>query len=321
MPVKRQAEKKALRGHAETPSDAAAAYFAYVKVHAESLKPDEARRTAELIQAGLSRCPEPDARKNPAAFLKRHGQTKALFAFERMCLANQRLVISIARKFTPPPMFGLMDLIPEANCGLAVAIARLDPRRGYRPSTHSTWWIRHHIMRWIENFHSLVRSPVPFQKFSGKSRKAERELQSKLGRQPARGELAEHMKVSERRLEDAEQRRVQGFVSLNAKLENEDGAEYLDFLRARDGDPLEAVLSIERSELNELVRRTLERLDDPVDADIVRRYHGFDDDDRQQTLKEIGRIHGLSRERTRVRKNRALARLRELLAEHGIEAL
>lgn len=320
MPVVKRTRKTTATGHAETSSDALSAYFAYVKVHSRLLKRAEERRLAELIQKGLSRCPEPEARKNPIAFLKRHDQTEALAAFERLCLANQRLVVSVARKFKPPAPFTLLDLIQEGNCGLLNAVARFDPRRGYRFSTFATWLIRHHVTRWLENSNQTVRLPVKFQKFDAKLRRTERELQSKLGREPTVRETAEALEVNELSVRDAMRFRKQPIVSLNAKLDGEDGAEYQDFLRARNGDPLEALLAVEREQARTIVRRSIEQLDDPFEIDVIRRYYGFADEDRPMTLEDIGRRHGLSRERTRVRKNRTLAKLRALLAKQGLEA-
>ena len=103
--------------------------------------------------------------------------------------ANLRLVVSIARRFNHGRM-PLADLIQEGNIGLMKAVERYDYRRGFRFSTYASWWIRHAISRALADKGRAVRLPVHMIDAYHRIAKAQRELQSKLGRQPTTQEIA-----------------------------------------------------------------------------------------------------------------------------------
>jgi len=111
-------------------------------------------------------------------------------ARQRMCSANLRLVVTIARKYANHQL-QLEDLIQEGNLGLMKAVDRFDPSRGYKFSTYSYWWIREGITRAIASKARTIRLPVHVGEHLGKLRRAQQQLWQQFGRAPSVDELAE----------------------------------------------------------------------------------------------------------------------------------
>ena len=229
-------------------------------------------------------------------------------AKNRFVKANLRLVVSIARRFNHGRM-PLQDLIQEGNIGLMKAVDRFDYRKGFRFSTYGSWWIRHAISRAIADKGRQVRLPVHMIDAYHKVNKARRELEAKLGREPAREELAKHTGLALAKIEKMGTMLVDNPISIDKPVSDDDGRRVGDFLEDEDAEaPGEG---LEAAALNEQVKRLVSKLR-PIEADIIRKRFGLIDDE-ELTLKEIGGQYSLSRERIRQLQEQALGKIRREL--------
>ncbi|CAN5601106.1 sigma-70 family RNA polymerase sigma factor [soil metagenome] len=227
-------------------------------------------------------------------------------ARQRFVTANLRLVVSVARRYVRGRMT-LLDLVQEGNLGLVRAMEKFDYRRGFKFSTYATWWIRQAVTRAIAEQSRTVRLPVHLGEQIAAVSRARRELLRGLGREPLLEELAEATGLDVGRVADLE-RWGRDPVSLDATVGDDDDTSLSDLVHdAEDPAPEDIVLA--RVELERL--SALLGLLDARGQDIVRSRYGLDDG-RAQTFTEIGRRHGLSRERTRQLEAETLARLRRL---------
>ena len=229
--------------------------------------------------------------------------------------ANLRLVVSIARRFNHGRM-ALADLIQEGNLGLIKAVERYDYRRGFRFSTYASWWIRHAISRALADKGREVRLPVHMIDAHHRLAKARRELTAKLGRQPTSDDLAEATGIPADKIEKMRTYLIDQSVSIDRPVNDEEGRNMAEFLQdphAEDASPTEGLETESMtSELHHLLRELK-----PIEADILRRRFGLDDD-KELTLKEIGEEYNLSRERIRQLQEQALAKMRRALQRKEI---
>ena len=242
-----------------------------------------------------------------AADLRRAGR-RLRTAKNTFVKSNLRLVVSIARRFNHGRM-PLQDLIQEGNIGLMKAVDRFDYRKGFRFSTYGSWWIRHAISRAIADKGRQVRLPVHMIDAYHKVNKARRELESTLGREPTREELADHTGLALAKIEKMGTMLVDNPVSIDKSVSDDDGRKVGDFLEDENAEtPGEG---LEAEALNEQVKRLVSKLR-PIEADIIRKRFGLIDDD-ELTLKEIGGQYSLSRERIRQLQEQALGKIRREL--------
>jgi RNA polymerase primary sigma factor len=236
-----------------------------------------------------------------------HGANRAREAF---ITANLRLVVTIARRFRGRGL-PLADLIQEGNLGLMRAVDRFDHRKGFRFSTFASWWIMASIRRAVLDKGQTVRVPIHLIETQRQVRKIRRDLTQQLGRMPTTGEIAELAKLPVEKVEEVESGLLVHAVSLDRPQGDDDDANPLEVFIDPEADshsPREQLLSHDEKRELELLVGSLS----PVEADVIRRRYGLDDEP-EQTLQEIGNEYQRSRERIRQIEARALAKLRRAL--------
>jgi len=227
--------------------------------------------------------------------------------------ANLRLVVSIARRFNHGRM-PLQDLIQEGNIGLMKAVDRFDYRKGFRFSTYGSWWIRHAISRAIADKGRAVRLPVHMIDAYHKLSKAKRELEMLNGREASTDELAKATGIAGAKIERMGGLLLDQAISLDRPVSDDDGRRVVDFLE--DTDAVAPGENLEAEAISEQVRQVITLLR-PIEADILRKRFGLDDDS-ELTLKEIGEQYSLSRERIRQLQEQALGKIRRELKRREV---
>ena len=225
-------------------------------------------------------------------------------ARERLVNANLRFVVSVAKQYQNQGL-SLPDLINEGNVGLIKAAEKFDETRGFKFISYAVWWIRQSILQALAEQARIVRLPLNQVGSLNKIQKAYSRFEQEFERRPSAEELAEELDMSIDKI--AEVLRMQGrHVSMDAPFVDGEDNSLIDVMENQDSPRADRGLINES--LTQEIDRALATLSEREQR-IIRKFFGVGSGVQEKTLEEIGEEEGLTRERVRQIKEKALHNL------------
>lgn len=228
------------------------------------------------------------------------GDVKAL---EKLTKANLRFVVSVAKQYQNQGL-SLPDLINEGNLGLIKAAKKYDETRGFKFISYAVWWIRQSIMQAISEQSRIVRVPINQMGVIHKMRKVVQQFEQEYQRLPSIDEIAEQIDLPKEKIVEI-MSMITKKISMDAPNSTNDDGNLLDVLPNKNSP------SADEDLLEEGLKKEIERLLVSLserEQIILRGYFGINQ--REMSLEEIGEQTGLTRERVRQLKEKAIKRLR-----------
>lgn len=225
-------------------------------------------------------------------------------ALQKLTRANLRFVVSVAKQYQHQGL-SLPDLINEGNIGLIKAAEKFDDTRGFKFISYAVWWIRQSIMQALADQSRLVRLPLNQVGSVNKINKISNKFEQESERKPSIAEIAEEINLSQERVSDA----IKGnnrHVSMDAPLTDGNDNGLADLLQGNDGQDIDTHLLLES--LREELKLALNILDER-ERFVIEAFYGINQP--EMTLQEIGAKKGLTRERARQIREKAIRKLRK----------
>jgi RNA polymerase primary sigma factor len=267
---------------------------------------DEGRESLDFYLQEISRIPLLKIGEETA--LARRAFKGDVEAQERLARHNVRFVVSVAKKFQNRGV-PLMDLIGEGNLGLMTAARKFDPDRGVKFISYAVWWIRQAIQAAIARHGRPVRVPLNRTADLNRLGRATALLTERLGRAPTTEELVEATGLTRDAVRALGALHIEALRLDHPVREADDRGRMERFVPLTQEGTDATTMSNSRTTDLETALAALP----PRDAKVLRLYFGIDDG-KGRTLEEIGRMMGVTRERIRQLRDRALRQLRE---QHG----
>ena len=230
----------------------------------------------------------------------RKGDKKAL---ERLCKANLRFVVSVAKQYQNQGL-SLPDLINEGNLGLIKAAEKFDDTRGFKFISYAVWWIRQSILQAIAEQSRLVRLPLNQVGSVSKIMREAYKFEQEHERKPSINEMAERIDMPEDKIADAMNANNYE-VSVDAPFANGEEGSMVDSMTSPDSPSTDKELVMEslRTEVERMIKLLGDR-----EQKVIKAFFGIGEP--ELTLEEIGVKYNLTRERVRQIKEKAIRRIR-----------
>jgi RNA polymerase primary sigma factor len=236
-------------------------------------------------------------------------------ALEKLTQANLRFVVSVAKQYQNQGL-SLSDLINEGNVGLMKAAKRFDETKGFKFISYAVWWIRQSILQSIVEYSRIVRLPLNKVGSYNKVNEAFISFIQEFEREPTHEELGELLEMTPREVQNMLRSSIR-HVSVDAPLGGEDSdATMLDVFISDEN--ISPDFDLMEQSLKEEVQHGLSILSSR-EVEVISSYYGLNGF-KPLTLEEIGEVYGLTRERVRQIKERAIRRLRKSYSSNDLKS-